>query len=70
MFWLRNRRPEEWRENRPIADEKADADFWQKFEEACARAGSPGPAERKAAADRGDASADLLTAAERLRVHL
>jgi hypothetical protein len=71
IFWLRNRRPEEWRENRPIIDEAAEADRWRELEEACARAGIPGPAEEaRARADRSDSGADLLGAAERLHVHL
>ena len=28
IFWLRNRRPEEWRENRPAVAEKKDEPNW------------------------------------------
>jgi hypothetical protein len=50
MFWLRNRRPQQWRENRRIVDDKTKVDV---------RTDVSGPAaERKAAAHRGDAGAD------------
>jgi hypothetical protein len=35
IFWLRNRRPEQWRENRPIVDEE---ERWRELEEASERA--------------------------------
>jgi hypothetical protein len=37
MFWLRNRRPGQWRENRPLIDERDDLDF-RGLEEASQRA--------------------------------
>src|SRR5258708_15900761 len=37
MFWLRNRRPGQWRENRPLVDERDDLDF-RELEEASRRA--------------------------------
>jgi hypothetical protein len=37
MFWLRNRRPRQWRENRPLIDERDDLDF-RGLEEASQRA--------------------------------
>jgi hypothetical protein len=34
IFWLRNRRPGQWRENRPLGDEAAEADLWRAMDEA------------------------------------
>jgi hypothetical protein len=34
MFWLRNRLPLEWRENRPLVDEEEDYGFDREFEHA------------------------------------
>jgi hypothetical protein len=71
IFWLRNRRPQHWRESRPIVDEAAEEDRWRELEEACARAGLPPPRE---SADAGpvpnDADAGAACAGERLQVHL
>jgi hypothetical protein len=40
IFWLRNRRPEQWRENRPLVEE-ADEDWVRQLDEASARAPAP-----------------------------
>src|SRR5262249_6854706 len=34
MFWLRNRRPQQWREDRLIVDERAEAELLRELEEA------------------------------------
>ncbi len=41
IFWLRNRRPEQWRENRPLVDAKDDEAWVRELEEASARALAP-----------------------------
>jgi hypothetical protein len=69
IFWLRNRRPHQWRENRPIVDEAAEKDSWREFEEACARAGQP-PSRERADQAATDADAAAASAADRLHVHL
>jgi hypothetical protein len=38
MFWLRNRRPAQWRDNRPFVDEQDDDDWVSELEEAAERA--------------------------------
>ena len=45
IFWLRNRRPQQWRENRPLVDEADEADRWCEVEEAGRRAPIPGRGE-------------------------
>jgi hypothetical protein len=72
IFWLRNRRPQEWRENRPIVDEAAEAERWRDLEEACARAGLPPTRERTDADEEETTAADAAaaSAAARLNVHL
>ena len=69
MFWLRNRLPGQWRENRPAQD-KAGLDF-SDLEEASERV-RRGNLGEGAAASRSQDDADSLAAsfAERLRVHL
>ena len=67
IFWLRNRRPQQWRENRPNVDAAAEEQSWREFEEACARAGLPPPRER---ADVSDGDAAVADMAQRLDVHL
>jgi hypothetical protein len=34
IFWLRNRRPQHWREDRPIVDEREEAELLRELEEA------------------------------------
>ena len=34
IFWLRNRRPQQWREDRPIVDERAEVELLRELEEA------------------------------------
>ena len=34
IFWLRNRRPQNWRENRPMVDEREEAELARELEEA------------------------------------
>ena len=84
IFWLRNRRPEEWRESRPVVAEKKDEPNWvSELEAASERVRLEAVAEyaaRKAAegtaapvpgeAERSKADEALRGAAERLRVHL
>ena len=70
MFWLRNRLPEQWRENRPLA-EASDGLSFEDLEEADRRvarrhAGAAGDA----APNDDEAQAALQEAAERLDVHL
>jgi hypothetical protein len=83
IFWLRNRRPEEWRESRPVVAEKKDEPNWvSELEAASERVRLEAVAERaarKAAegtsvpvpgeAERSKADEALRGAAERLRVH-
>jgi hypothetical protein len=84
IFWLRNRRPEEWRESRPAVAEKKDEPNWvSELEAASERVRLAAVAEhaaRSAAegtglpvpseAEGSGAERDLRSAAERLRVHL
>ena len=65
IFWLRNRRPEEWRENWPPAVEEYDDDLARALDGSRTCAG-PVPSE----AEGSDAEEALRGAAERLRVHL
>jgi hypothetical protein len=69
MFWLRNRRPEQWRENRPLA--KADSGWsFEELEEASRRAARAHAGTAAAAApDTDEESPALRAAAERLDVH-
>ena len=70
IFWLRNRRPEEWRENRLLPREEDD-EYWARALEAgaesarlaamAARAGAP--------ATPNAAEETVRSAAERLQVH-
>ena len=60
IFWLRNRRPEQWRENRPPADEDDGYAFGQELEAA---------AERARLGSVEEADAVLRDQAERLRVY-
>ena len=60
IFWLRNRRPEQWRENRPPADEDDGYEFGQELEAA---------AERARLGSVEEADAVLRDQAERLRVY-
>jgi hypothetical protein len=49
IFWLRNRRPEQWRENRPLAAEGDDRDWVSELEAASERVRLASlPAERQA----------------------
>src|SRR5262245_39451031 len=69
IFWLRNRRPEQWRESRPPADEDDD---WRELEGAAERARYPQLAGRAcgpALSTGEEPDADLLAQAERLRVY-
>jgi hypothetical protein len=69
MFWLRNRRPQQWRENRPLVDEADDEEGWRAPEEASRRAALvKGEPEPDGSADRSEAEAALRGAAERLHV--
>jgi len=54
IFWLRNRRPQQWRGNRPIVAEADEADRWRDLEAACRRA-SLGPGVGDAARGAGSA---------------
>ena len=71
MFWLRNRRPEEWRENRaPAVDQYGGRDLAKEIEEGEERVRNWQLAERaKAEAQRSEADAALLGHVERLQVH-
>jgi hypothetical protein len=70
IFWLRNRRPEEWRENRPIVDE-AETLTWEDLEEASRRVARRSAAEPpNESVDRREADAALAAAAARLHVNL
>jgi hypothetical protein len=67
MYWLRNRRPWQWRENRPFVDEADDEDWVRELEAASERARLAGIAEGPSV--RTEAEASVLSAAERLQVH-
>ena len=67
IFWLRNRRPEEWRENWPPAVEEYDDDLARALDgrsDHARRAAVPSEAQGS------EAEEALRGAAERLRVHL
>jgi hypothetical protein len=85
IFWLRNRRPEEWRENRPLIEERAEDEpnLVSELEAASERVRLAAVAERAARsaaegpalpvpseAEGSEAERALQSAAERLRVHL
>ena len=79
IFWLRNRRPEQWRESRPLVAEAKDEPNWvSELEAASERVRLAAVAEHAArSAAEGpalpvpsEAERDLRSAAERLRVHL
>src|SRR5215470_6356121 len=68
MFWLRNRRPEQWRENRaPVEDPYGGRDLAQELEEAEERMRRFERADRAAA--EAEAEAGLRSHAERLQVY-
>jgi hypothetical protein len=46
IFWLRNRRPEQWRENRPLVEEEDDRDWVSELEAASERVRLAAVAER------------------------
>ena len=70
IFWLRNRRPGEWRENRSFVDEKNDEAWLRELDEASERARLASVRERSTARPtRSEAEALVLSAAERLQVH-
>jgi hypothetical protein len=80
IFWLRNRRPEQWRENRLLVEEKDDDGDWvSELEAASERARLAAVAERsRAGAAQGagegepvlsEAERAVPSAAERLHVH-
>jgi hypothetical protein len=84
IFWLRNRRPEQWRESRPVVTEEKDEQNWvSELEAASERVRLAAVAERAARnaaegpalpilgeAEGSEAEGALRSAAERLRVHL
>ncbi len=83
IFWLRNRRPEEWRESRPGGAQEAGRDMIGELDAASERARLAARAEFAAQsapegpavpvpgeAERSRAEDALRGAAERLRVHL
>ena len=68
MFWLRNRRPQQWRENRaPAEDPYGGRDLAQELEEAEERMRRFELADRAAA--EAEAEAGLRSQAERLQVY-
>jgi hypothetical protein len=80
IFWLRNRRPEQWRENRPLLEEEDDRDWVSELEAASERARLAAIAEhpRAGAAQSAaegpvptevEAERAVRSAAERLHVH-
>ena len=79
IFWLRNRRPEQWRQNRPLVEKEEDDDAWVRALDAsserallAAIAESPRATPALSAAEgpvRNDADAAVVSAAERLQVH-
>jgi hypothetical protein len=74
IFWLRNRRPEQWRENRPLTAEGDDRDWVSELEAASERVRLAAIAERpRAGAAEGPALSEaeraVRSAAERLQVH-
>jgi hypothetical protein len=84
IFWLRNRRPEQWRENRPLVEEEDDDPDWvSELEAASERVRLAAVAERvtqiaaegpalpvPSEAEGSEAERAVRSAAERLRVHL
>jgi len=84
IFWLRNRRPEQWRKNRPLVEEEdADPNWVSELEAASESVRLAAIAERAARsaaegtalpvpseAEGSEAERALRSAAERLRVHL
>jgi hypothetical protein len=69
MFWLRNRQPEQWRENRRAPDD--DTLDFQELEEASERVRRARAGESTSAMpDRSDADALAASFAQRLNVHL
>jgi hypothetical protein len=83
IFWLRNRRPEEWRENRPLVEEEDDPNWVSELEAASERVRLAAVAERAARsaaegpalpvpseAEGSEAERAVRSAAERLHVHL
>jgi len=79
IFWLRNRRPEQWRESRPLVEEEDNGDWVSELEAASERARLDAMAERSRAGaaqsvaegpERREADATVRSAAERLQVHL
>jgi hypothetical protein len=83
IFWLRNRRPEQWRENRPLVEEEDRRDWVSELEAASERVRLAAVAERAAQsaaegpalpvpseAEGSEAERAVRSAAERLRVHL
>ena len=71
IFWLRNRRPEQWRESRaPAVDQYGGRDLAKEIEEGEERVRNWQLAERaRAEAQRSEADAALLGHVERLQVH-
>jgi hypothetical protein len=74
IFWLRNRRPEEWRENRLLVEEEDDRDWVSELEAASEKVRLDAMAERSRAgaaqgagegAERREADAPALREAER-----
>ena len=83
FFWLRNRRPWQWRENRPLVEEEDDGDRVSELEAASERVRLAAVAERAtqsaaegpalpvpSEAEGSEAERAVRSAAERLRVHL
>jgi hypothetical protein len=84
FFWLRNRRPEQWRENRPLVEEEdGDPDWVSELEAASERVRLAAVAERAtqsaaegpalpvpSEAEGSEAERAVRSAAEQLRVHL
>jgi hypothetical protein len=84
FFWLRNRRPEQWRENRPLVEEEdGDPDWVSELEAASERVRLAAVAERAtqsaaegpalpvpSEAEGSEAERAVRSAAERLHVHL
>jgi hypothetical protein len=83
FFWLRNRRPWQWRENRPLVEEEDDGDWVSELEAASERVRLAAVAERAtqsaaegpalpvpSEAEGSEAERAVRSATERLRVHL
>jgi hypothetical protein len=71
IFWLRNRRPEQWRENRPLGEEEEDDDAWMRALDAGSeQARLAAIANKQRATPAVSAVQDtVLSAAERLQIH-